>query len=164
MSDLVVFKDIIASIYDTFALAGLSTAEVGGLVFVVIIVIKEVFVLLKGDSRKTVEEVLKLQAAVEDLREMKAPLSEVYNFVKQHEHMLEDMEQVNKHIEDMYVWHNKEDSDGVKVWYIRSSLEKTFEKLSTTLDKQNEVLDTVMNKVSSLCNDVSSLKKPVKEK
>jgi hypothetical protein len=74
------------------------------------------------------------------------------------------MAHINKYIEDMYVWHNKEDSDGVKVWYIRSSLEKTFEKLSFTLDRQNEVLETVMSKVSSLCNDVSSLKKPGKDK
>lgn len=45
-----------------------------------------------------------------------------------------------RQVNDLWVWHNKEDDDGVKVWYVRRSLENAIEKLAEAIDTQSNVL------------------------
>lgn len=53
------------------------------------------------------------------------------------------LDQVEKQIDDLWVWHNKEDGDGRKIWYFSSSLTAALEKLAASLDKQTQVLTEV---------------------
>ena len=51
-----------------------------------------------------------------------------------------DLHKMSRRIDDLWVWHSKEDSDGVKIWYVRPSLEKSLEKLAENIEKQTELL------------------------
>ncbi len=57
-----------------------------------------------------------------------------------------DMHQIVHQIEDLHKWHAKEDDDGVKVWYVRSSLEQAVIdmtkaiRLMTETGKENSLL------------------------
>ena len=42
-----------------------------------------------------------------------------------------------RQVNDLWVWHNKEDDDGVKVWYVRRSLENAIEKLCSISEDRN---------------------------
>ncbi|MEE8143673.1 MAG: hypothetical protein V3T77_11275 [Planctomycetota bacterium] len=66
---------------------------------------------------------------------------------------------IRKQVEDLHVWHNKEDSDGVKVWYIRSSLEAAVVRLAEAVEKLAPVLDKIHQEVKESRRDVSELKK-----
>jgi hypothetical protein len=45
-------------------------------------------------------------------------------------------------LEDLHEWHDKEDVDGVKVWYMRKSLEDAIIKLGENVDRQTRVLES----------------------
>jgi deoxyribodipyrimidine photolyase-like uncharacterized protein len=49
-----------------------------------------------------------------------------------------DVNKVVKQIDELHAWHNKEDDDGVKVWYVRKSLEDAIEKLASAINKLSE--------------------------
>ena len=42
---------------------------------------------------------------------------------------LDSLNHINK---TMYDWHDKSDEDGVKIWYVRRSLEEALQELETT--------------------------------
>lgn len=43
---------------------------------------------------------------------------------------------VNSKIKDLWEWHNKEDEEGVKIWYTRNkTMEDTLEKMTDILDR-----------------------------
>lgn len=48
-----------------------------------------------------------------------------------------------REMHDLWVWHNKEDDDGVKVWYVRRSLESAITKLAESIDIQSQVLGEI---------------------
>lgn len=41
---------------------------------------------------------------------------------------------------DLHEWHSVSDAEGVKVWYVRRSLEEAIVKLAENIDKQTEIL------------------------
>lgn len=43
-------------------------------------------------------------------------------------------------IEDLHKWHDVTDEDGVRLWYVRQSLEKSLVRLDTTMDKLSETV------------------------
>ena len=45
-----------------------------------------------------------------------------------------------RRLQDLHDWHDKEDSEGVKVWYVRRSLEDAITKLSENIERQTEIL------------------------
>lgn len=45
-----------------------------------------------------------------------------------------------KKVDDLYDWHNKEDTDGRKVWYTPSSHEKALHTLNETMVENTNVL------------------------
>lgn len=58
--------------------------------------------------------------------------------------------------EDLHEWHSKEDKDGVKIWYFRSSLEEAMVdlkgavfSLSKSIDNQTIFMKTIVANVSS---------------
>lgn len=76
----------------------------------------------------------------------------------------------------LYNWHNKEDSDGVKVWYFNrrassalESIDKALTKLVTIQEQQAKLLevyqmqlvnrlDTLSNKINDYCREIDGLK------
>lgn len=51
---------------------------------------------------------------------------------------------VTAQIHDMHDWHNKEDDDGVKVWYVRRSLETAINKLADNINMQTSAFKELM--------------------
>lgn len=66
-----------------------------------------------------------------------------------------DLTETTKQVNDLYEWHNKEDSDGVKLWYMRdrhinrqlnellANAEVTTEMVRQLKVNQNEILERV---------------------
>lgn len=44
-------------------------------------------------------------------------------------------------IDDLHEWHAKEDADGVKVWYVRRSLEDSIQSLAETLLRLERIME-----------------------
>ncbi len=55
-----------------------------------------------------------------------------------------------REVHDLWLWHNKEDTEGVKVWYVRKSLEDAIEKLAECIEHQNELLRTMNEELKKL--------------
>lgn len=48
-----------------------------------------------------------------------------------------------RQVQDLWTWHNKEDDEGVKIWYVRKSLEEAITKLAENTAKQTEILQEI---------------------
>ena len=57
-------------------------------------------------------------------------------------------------IKDLHLWHSKEDTDGVKVWYMRKSLEEAVISLSNNLEKQTQILSDIHNEQKQILREV----------
>jgi len=44
------------------------------------------------------------------------------------------LKQMAKQLHDLHQWHDVTDSEGVKIWYVRRSLEQSVEKLAGAID------------------------------
>ncbi len=71
---------------------------------------------------------------------------------------------MSKQLHELYVWHNKEDEEGVKIWYVRKSLEDAIKALSLNIAEQTKVLQSMviaMNdnqlKISEIGKEVNKL-------
>lgn len=61
----------------------------------------------------------------------------------------EEMAVALRQIEDLHVWHDREDEDGVKVWYVRRSLERAIEGLTSAvehLSRNQDILTALLKK------------------
>lgn len=67
-----------------------------------------------------------------------------------------DLATVAKQIQDLHEWHNKTDDDGVKVWYVRRSLEKAIDKLGDNLELQTKLLSEMHHVLLQLRKDDES--------
>lgn len=52
----------------------------------------------------------------------------------------QEMKVMCEKVNDLHEWHSKEDSEGVKVWYNRKSLETSINHLSRSIERQNKIL------------------------
>ena len=59
---------------------------------------------------------------------------------------------------DLHDWHDKEDADGVKVWYIRQSLADAITTFATAVDSQTRALTAILTKLEVVDQKVDSLK------
>ena len=50
-----------------------------------------------------------------------------------------DLRKMATQISDMHKWHSVTDDEGVKVWYVRKSLEKAITDLSSNVKEQTDV-------------------------
>lgn len=55
---------------------------------------------------------------------------------------------------DLHTWHNVSDNEGVKIWYVRRSLEDAIGSLSSNIAKQTDVLQAMMREIHDLERDV----------
>lgn len=135
-----------------------------GAIFVAYIVVKEVFVLVKGETKQIAKDVDALKRALLDTgRDNRTPgeqVDEIY-------HLAQGMELhlsfIRDRIEDLYKWHDKEDDDGVKIWYVRRSLEHNIKKLPITLEKQRELMETMSAVFDRVQSDVNYVKECVED-
>lgn len=67
-----------------------------------------------------------------------------------------DLPRLARQIEELHAWHNVNDADGVKVWYVRESLRDTIGKLSDTLERQNRLLAVLCEQMKALHDDVKA--------
>ena len=51
---------------------------------------------------------------------------------------------MEKHIDNLSRQHNVFDEDGVPVWYVRSSLERSIDELSHAVKEQNQLFNRVL--------------------
>lgn len=52
---------------------------------------------------------------------------------------------LSRQTQDLHTWHDKEDEDGVKVWYVRHSLELAIINLSKNIEKQTLILTRMLS-------------------
>ena len=68
-----------------------------------------------------------------------------------------DLQKLARQQEDLWNWHAREDDEGVKVWYVRRSLEDAIKELSLSIRSQTEVMAQLASRVSSVENAVEHL-------
>ena len=51
-----------------------------------------------------------------------------------------DLPKLSRQLEELHQWHDREDEDGVKVWYVRKTLESAIERLSENIATQTKIL------------------------
>jgi hypothetical protein len=107
------------------------TLIIGGLVIpLILLTIKEVFSWMKDKN---------LQATDNKIHKIKDDLQKVGDRLEKAEVKIDSILQMNK---TMYDWHDKSDEDGVKIWYVRRSLEEALQenvKAINILAKNSEV-------------------------
>lgn len=59
-------------------------------------------------------------------------------------HLEQDAALTKRYVSELYRWHDKEDDDGVKVWYVRQSLERAIERLAVAADAQTKLLEEIL--------------------
>ena len=67
-----------------------------------------------------------------------------------------DLAKVAAQIDELYKWHDIVDSEGVKLWYVRPSLEEAISKLSINIAKQTVVLERMEVRMESFAPKKSS--------
>ncbi|MEQ1704400.1 MAG: hypothetical protein ABL867_00335 [Rickettsiales bacterium] len=92
-------------------------------------------------------------------------LREVFGFLKERVRYTHNaaLEQMAKEVHEMHEWHAVTDEDGVKVWYIRRSLENTLDKLSHTLDAQTQLLKEMVLILKDTRNEMDAVIRETRE-
>ena len=65
---------------------------------------------------------------------------------------------IKKKLDDLYKWHDIVDGDGVRVWYVRKSLEEAIIKLADNIAVQTNILRDLALTVKTIDKDVRDLK------
>ena len=68
-----------------------------------------------------------------------------------------DLQKLARQQEDLWKWHAREDDEGVKVWYVRRSLEDAIKELSLSIRTQTEVMSQLVGKVGSMQDSIDHL-------
>lgn len=85
-------------------------------------------------------------------------LREVFSFLKERLRCQNNalFELMAKQIHELHEWHAVTDEDGVKIWYLRRSLENAIEKLTSNLDLQTQLLRELVMSMKETRSDVES--------
>lgn len=72
--------------------------------------------------------------------------------------------------EEMYEWHNKSDQDGVKVWYVRQSLEnalrdnaKAVEAIAKNIELQTRLLEEMITNQRMISKEQSEIIRDIRD-
>jgi hypothetical protein len=65
---------------------------------------------------------------------------------------------------ELHTWHAREDEEGVKIWYVRRSLEKAVLELSTNTVAQTELLRELVREVQGDRSDLADLRDELKQR
>jgi ubiquinone biosynthesis protein UbiJ len=82
----------------------------------------------------------------------------------------EELETLSKQSEEMYNWHDKSDADGVKVWYVRQSLEnalrdnaKATEAIARNIELQTRLLEEMITNQRTMSKEQAELAKDIRD-
>lgn len=82
----------------------------------------------------------------------------------------EELETLSKQSEEMYNWHDKSDADGVKVWYVRQSLEnalrdnaKATEAIARNIELQTRLLEEMISNQRNLSKEQAEMMKDIRD-
>ena len=60
---------------------------------------------------------------------------------------------------EMYKWHDKEDSNGTKIWYLNSSMSKAVEDMATIMSQQTKLLNLLADRLGQHEANINTLLK-----
>lgn len=85
-------------------------------------------------------------------------LREVFSFLKERLRTQNNtlLDLMAKQIHELHEWHAVTDEDGVKIWYLRRSLENAIEKLTSNLDMQTQLLREMVISMKETRSDMES--------
>ena len=69
-----------------------------------------------------------------------------------------DLPKMARQIDELWRWHSKEDEEGVKVWYVRRSLEESLKTLAKNIGQQTTILEQIHREQIVMHKEVSKLK------
>lgn len=82
----------------------------------------------------------------------------------------EDVAKLSKQSEEMYDWHNKSDPDGVKIWYVRQSLEnalrdnaKATEAIARNIELQTRLLEEMIQNQRNMSKEQTEIMKDIRD-
>jgi len=137
----------------------IENATVLGLVIIVIgAAVKELFGWI---SKKNI------QSSETRFENMKKTLDSVESKLSKIEEKIDDLA---KDAEEMYDWHNKSDQDGVKVWYVRQSLEnalrdnaKATEAIAKNIELQTRLLEEMIQTQRVVSKEQSEIMRSLRD-
>jgi hypothetical protein len=65
---------------------------------------------------------------------------------------------LKKKTDELHKWHDMVDSDGVKIWYVRKSLEDAIVKLADNIAVQTEIMREIVVSIKKTDEDVQKIK------
>lgn len=92
-------------------------------------------------------------------------LREVFNFLssKKNGRTSDDIKQMIRQVDTLYRWHDKEDEEGVKIWYVRLSLEKALMKLAESIELQTKIFKELSLDVAESKEGIKQIRKEMTE-
>ena len=93
-------------------------------------------------------------------------LREVFSFLKERmrSQSSSQMDLIAKEVHELHEWHAVTDEDGVKIWYLRRSLENAIEKLTNNLDLQTQLLREMVLSMKETRSDMESFMRETRRK
>lgn len=77
-----------------------------------------------------------------------------YNDVQFHRELGTKVNEIKSLTKELHKWHSVTDMEGVPVWYVRKSLEKSIGELATNIKEQTDIIRRVGNELKDLHRDV----------
>jgi hypothetical protein len=92
-------------------------------------------------------------------------LREVFGFLKEKVRAQSNLviDNMAKQIQELHEWHAVTDEDGVKIWYLRRSLEGAIEKLTNNLDIQTQLLREMVLILKDSRNEMDAVIRETRE-
>ena len=127
---------------------------------VALLVIKEVFAFIKwwGSGEKKDKQNEEIINTRKDVYKVKESVEKIQEVVFKISH---DIDQMHTQNNEMYDWHNKSDPEGVKIWYVRRSLEIAIQQLSENISIQTDVLKEIIQEQRENKKDMERLMRQV---
>ena len=66
-----------------------------------------------------------------------------------------DLQVMSRQVDELHKWHDVSDSEGVKLWYVRRSLEEAITKLADNIALETKFLDRIDRRMESIEKKVS---------
>lgn len=70
----------------------------------------------------------------------------------------DEWRRVSDQVRDLYDWHNKSDADGVKVWYVRQSLESAIRRLGDIMELHGKLLERLVQTQDRMESEIKELR------
>ena len=120
---------------------------------------KDVYLWIKNKGIPSFEEAIKRVEYVSDkLDKMQYNNDQIKMLITGLQSELEDISESSKNtnniVKELYQWHSVVNEDGVRLWYIRPSLERTLEKLRDSIDNQTSLSKELVNEFKMLNNEL----------